>query len=188
MTDPGARRHDIKIVKTFLSPFEQRISLRISFVFFGDIFGQGIRSAEIIHLYGVIDDQIHRHQRIYFCRIPTKILNCVTHGRQVHDCRYTGKILHQYAGRMIRYLSGCIIALFPFGNIEQIFLPDDPAIQFAQKIFNQNFDRKRQPADRCNPFFFQFIDIKYLIFNSPNTDMVDEFGIFHAYSFCFKTR
>jgi hypothetical protein len=64
--------------------------------------------------------------------------------------------------------------------MEQIFFPDDPAVQFAKKVFNQNFDRKRQPVDGCDSLFFQSIDIKYLIFNSLNTDMVDEFGFFHG--------
>ncbi len=63
----------------------------------------------MVHLHGVINNQVYRNQRIDLHGISAKIFDRIPHGSQIDHCRNAGKVLHQYTGRMKRYFHGFVI-------------------------------------------------------------------------------
>ena len=131
MAYSGIRRDNPEIIEALLSPFQQGVSFPVSLVFFGDILFQRILCAVVIHLNGVINNQIYRNQRIDLHWISAKILNRIPHGSQINHRRNTGKILHQHPGRMKRDFHRLVIPLFPPRDMYKIFFGHRPTVQFS---------------------------------------------------------
>ncbi len=151
MADARSRRHDLEVVEALLGPLEKGVALAVAFVFFGHVLDHGIVRAEVIHLDRMIDHQFHRHQRIDLRWVAALLGHGIAHGRQVHHGRHAGKILHEHPGRMIGDFHRCIVLLLPAGDLAQILFPHHPAVHFAQQVFSEDADGKRQALDIGNP-------------------------------------
>ena len=73
--------------------------------------------AEIIDLHGMIDNQIHRNQRVDFGGISAQVFDGIPHSRQIDNCRDTRKVLHQHPGRMKGDLYRLVIFFLPAGKV-----------------------------------------------------------------------
>ena len=60
---------------------------------------EGLCSTELIHLHGVIYDQVGGDQRIGEFRIGAQFFQRIAHGSQIDHARYAGEILQQHARR-----------------------------------------------------------------------------------------
>src|SRR5690606_1076841 len=98
MADPHTRWHNGKIVECLLAPFQEFVPFGITLVFQADVIQVGVVCAEIIHLHGVVYNQIDRNSRVDLAAISTLTDDFRANGRHVHYRRYAGKILHQYPG------------------------------------------------------------------------------------------
>ena len=67
--DADARRHEAESLEGLLPPFQKFVALAVAFEFHVHVQAQGRGGAGEIHLHGVIDDEIDRHERLDDFRI-----------------------------------------------------------------------------------------------------------------------
>ncbi len=70
VADTGARWHHAEVVEGFLAPAQELVTLPVALVLDFHVLFEGLRVAELVHHHRVVDDQIHRCQRINAARIP----------------------------------------------------------------------------------------------------------------------
>ena len=72
MHDAGGRRDDSKVVESLLSPLEKLVSFAVAFELLLGIDGECHAGVELVHLNGVVNDQVARDQRIDLARITAQ--------------------------------------------------------------------------------------------------------------------
>ena len=148
MANAGAGRNHPEVRKCALPPFQEPVSLAIALVFEFDIFGQRLTIAEGIDDHGMIDDQIHRHQRIDLLRIAAEVFHGVPHRGEIDDGRNAGEILHQHPGRPEGdFLLRRTLVLNPVRRILDVGLAGAAAVLIAQHVLDNDFQGERQPRD-----------------------------------------
>ena len=138
----------LKFSKAFLSPAQEGVALDVALHFEIGVEGESVRRAEFVHLHGMIDHQFGGQQRIDFLRIAAELAHGVAHGGEVDDGRNAGEILEQNArgheGDF--FFAGAFGAGgIPGGEGANVFGVDEAVVFVAQKIFEQNLQRKGQP-------------------------------------------
>ncbi len=149
MANPGARGDDAEIVKRALTPFKELITLHISFIFAVYIHLERTRVAKLINHDRVVDDQIHRGQRVDFLCIATQSLDPVAHRSQVDHCGHAGEILHQHAGRAIGDLAR-VLPTVRGPDAEGLDVVDGhgkPVIFEPQQVFQNHLQRGGQTRE-----------------------------------------
>ena len=73
--DSCGRRNNAEAVKGLLTPAQEFISLTIALEFGVRVAFEGLRVSKIINLHGVINHQVHRHQRVDLRRIAAQALH-----------------------------------------------------------------------------------------------------------------
>ena len=97
MDDARVRGHGSKVVQRLLAPAKKLVPLSIPLKFQIDVDLQGVGGAEPVDLDRVIDDEIHRDQRIDFLGISAHAGHRAPHCRQVHNGRNTREVLQHDA-------------------------------------------------------------------------------------------
>ena len=97
----------------------------------------------------MIDDQIHRSERVDLLRVPVQRLHGIAHRGQVHNRGNSSEILHQHARRAVGNLAVRGALLEPACDREDVVLGDGAAILMAQQIFQKDFQRVRKPRNAC---------------------------------------
>src|SRR5262245_43181422 len=100
MNDASGRRDDFKILKGFLSPFQEFVALAVALKLLFGIHEEGAIRSEFIDLNRVIDHQIDRDERVDFLRIAARTLHSGSHGGQIDHARHASEVLQDDA----RYL------------------------------------------------------------------------------------
>ena len=155
MADTGPGRDHPEIRKCALPPFQEAISLAVALVFEFDVLGQRLTIAESIDDDGVIDDEIHRHQRIDLLWITAEGFHGVPHRGEIDDGRNAGEILHQHPGRPEGdFLLGRALVPGPLRRILDVSLARAAAVFVAQHVLDDDLERERQPARRWEGHFF----------------------------------
>ena len=106
VTNPRTGRHDPKVVKRALSPSEKPIPFAVALHFNCHVFVERVLGAEVIHHNAMINDKIHRGERVNHPGIVSGINDSATHGRQIGDRGHASKILHEHARRSVGNLLG----------------------------------------------------------------------------------
>ena len=155
MADAGARRHHAEILERALRPFEKPVALLVLLVFFVDVLLERGIAAEKVDHDRVVDDEINRHQRVDLLRIAAEHLHGIAHGGEIDHGGDAGEILHQDARRPERDFTIGGLGLEPLSDGEDVLLGDGAAILMAQHVFEQHFERKRQPRDALEAVLFR---------------------------------
>ena len=154
MANAGPRRNHPEIRKCALPPFQEAVSLAVALVFELDVLGQRLTIAESIDDDGMIDDEIHRHQRIDLLRIAAEVFHGVPHRGEIDDGRNAGEILHQHPGRPEGdFLLGRALVLGPLRRVLDVSLAGAAAVFVAQHVLDDDLQGERQPRDAGKPFF-----------------------------------
>ena len=140
--DSGIWRHHAEIAERGLAPAEQDVALAIALEFEERIEVERIRSAEVIHLDGVVDHQVGGQQRIGAAGIAAHGGQSVTHRGQIHHAGHAGEILQQDARRHEADLfdAGAVTAR----HGRHILCSHALAVFIAQQILQQNPYREGQ--------------------------------------------
>ncbi len=138
MANSRAWRYNPEIIKDVLAPFEESIALIISLNFPPDVELIRIVCPKSIHNDRMVNDQVHRHERINFARVASHFSNGIAHGRQIHNGRNTRKVLYQNTSRRKRDLFRGRLSLHPSCQGFNIFGFDNHIILKAQHIFEQD--------------------------------------------------
>jgi len=97
-----------------------------------------IRLGEIIHLHGMIDDELDRLQWIHFVWVAAKADDAVAHRGEVHHGGHTGEVLKQHAGWSERdLLLRCALDIPPCARFDVGRLHES-AVLVAQQVFQQD--------------------------------------------------
>src|SRR6185437_4818466 len=91
VADTRARGDNAEIVEGRLAPAQEFVTLAIALVFAVDVLGKGGGGAEIVDHYGMVDDEVDRHQRIDLLRIGLELFGCIAHGGEVDNGGDAGK-------------------------------------------------------------------------------------------------
>ena len=137
VTDTGARRYYGEVVEGLLAPAQELVAFTVALHFDGNVLLECLIVAETIDHHRVVDDQIHRRQRVDLLRITAGLGDGVAHGRQVDDCRYAGEVLHQYAGRAVLDLHLGAARVQPAHQGFQVVGADCLVVFPAQQILQQ---------------------------------------------------
>ena len=147
MHDPDCRRYNPEIFKRLLAPTQKGVAFGIAGKLHLDIFFEGIRCAEKIDLYRVVDNQIDWHEWIDFSRIPTEAFHRRPHGRKIDNTRHAGKILQHDSGRLERDFRFGWLGGIPCSKAADVGFCDFVAVTGAQQRFQH--DSNRIGESRC---------------------------------------
>ena len=131
MADAGARRHDAKILKRALRPFQELVALLVLLVLVFDVLLERERIAKMIDRNRMVDDEIDRNQRIDLLRIAAEMVHGVAHGGEIDHGGHPGEVLHQHARRPKGDLAVRCLGLEPLRHRLDVLLGDGAAILVA---------------------------------------------------------
>ena len=98
-------------------------------------------------MHRVVDHKLGRNQRLDCGGIATERDDGVAHRREVDDRRDAGEILHQHACRAEGDLDARLSAGVPASERLNVGRRDVAFAFVAEKVLEQNLQRKRQPRD-----------------------------------------
>ena len=104
------------------------------------VFIKRIIITKTIHRDRVVNHQIDRGKRIHFVGIAAEAFHRFTHGGQVYNRRYAGKVLHQHARRAIGYLTVSVGLFKPSSKRLNIVSGNGIAVLPAEQVFQKNFE------------------------------------------------
>ena len=137
--DAGIRRHDAEVLEGGLTPAQKRVSLLVALEFQQRIETECVLRSELVHLHGVVDDQVGGNQRVRELRVGAHGFESVAHGGEVDDARHAGEILEQYArGPEVDFLGRS--AGVPLRDVLDISVADSTAVFKAQQVFEEDFN------------------------------------------------
>ena len=142
--DAGCGRHDAEVIEGLLTPAEKLVALAIADKLEILVDAQGVRGGEGVDLYGVIDDQIDRHQRIDLSRITAQADHRRSHRRQINQRRNAGEILKHHAGRHERKLPLLRGFRIPGRQDRHIVVRGESRADVTQEVLQQDPDAEGQ--------------------------------------------
>ena len=145
--DPGVGRDDPKVLERVLSPPQERIPLEIPGELEVGIQLQRVRTAKMIDLDRMVDDELDRLQRIDAARIATQSQHTIPHRREIDQRRHAREILQQDAGRREGDLMCRRTGRVPAGHDRDVVRADGSAVLVPQQILEQDLEGIRQACD-----------------------------------------
>ncbi len=140
-------RNDGEILERLLAPIEEDVAFLVSVELDLGVLGEGVGRAVMVDLYRVVDDQVHRNERIDRFWVPADFFDRVAHRCEVDHGGNAGKVLHQYAGGHKRGLSGTAPGFRPVGGFHDVLMGNVAAVLIAQQVFKKEANREREPGD-----------------------------------------
>ena len=157
MADAGAGGNHAEIVKRFLSPAQKNIAFAVALIFNIGIEDESAIRAELIHLNGMVDHEIHRNKRIdLFVGGAAQFVHSVAHGGQIHNRGHAREILHEHTRRSKSdFLVPCAGVFRGLGQATDmdLFCFHKPSVLVAQKVLDHHFDGKREFREKSTPAF-----------------------------------
>ncbi len=98
VANAGVGRHHLKVIKRPLPPLEELVALGVALVFQVQVDLQRGVGAVLVHLHAVVNDELHRLQRIDALRVAAEFGHGVAHGGEVDHAGHPGEVLQKYAG------------------------------------------------------------------------------------------
>ena len=145
VADAGAGRDHREVVEGRLAPLQEGVALAVALVFQRDVVGQRLRGAELVDDHRMVDDEIHRHQRVDLLRVAAERHHGVAHGREIDHRRDAGEVLHQHARGAERDLDlGLALLVEPADGRLDIGLPDRAVVLVAQQVLQDHLHGEGQ--------------------------------------------
>ena len=145
--DAGSRRHHAEVLERLLAPAQELVAFPVALVFDIHVLLQRVGDTVLIDLHGMVDNHVRRHLRVDDLRIAAKLLDCVTHSRQVDDAGHTGEILHDHARRRELNLMARLGLRIPVEQRLDMLVGDVFAVDVAHKVLDEHLERVRQMLD-----------------------------------------
>src|SRR6202035_5635291 len=127
-----------------LTPLEERVAFAVALELELRVLFERVVAGPRVDLYGVVDDELDRLQRVDPPWVAAEFSDGVSHRRQVYDTRDAGEVLQQHAGRPVGDLFGRRRARLPGGERLCVLARHRTAIFEAHEILEQNLQRVRQ--------------------------------------------
>ena len=147
VADAGARRYHAEVVEGVLAPTQKGVALAVALHFQLDVVVEGAGRGVAVDHHRVVDDQVHRRQRVDPLRVAAGLGHGVAHGSQVDHRRNAGEVLHQHARRAVLDLAVGGALVEPVDHGLQILRLHGLAVFVAQQVFQQDLERLGQAVD-----------------------------------------
>ncbi len=141
MDDSSFRWNHAEVAERRLAPSKEHVPLAIALVLEVGVERERVGPAEVIHLHRVIDDELHRLQRIHLLRIPAELRDAVSHRREVHDAWNAGEILQEDARG---HEGDLLVPGRPACQRADVVGPHERVVLATQQVLEQDFQRERQ--------------------------------------------
>ena len=137
MDDPRAGRYDPEVAKRLLAPPEECVPLAVALELALDVVREREPRRELVHLHGVIDDELGGDDRVDPRGVAAHVGHRVAHRRKVDDCRHAGEVLVQHARRREADLAARLLLRHPPGYRFDVLLgcgAEDVLEQDTQRV------------------------------------------------------
>src|SRR5690606_26241715 len=146
--DADARRHNLERVERLHAPLEELVALAVALELELEIAHERLGRAGKIHLHGVVDDQVDRHERLDDLGILAEPINRRAHRGQIDEKWNAREVLqdnprHDERDRLRPRRHRLRSRARPHGG-----LGDPLAVAMAQQRLEDEPDRHRQAIDR----------------------------------------
>jgi hypothetical protein len=147
VADSGSGRHHLEIVERLAAPFEELVAFAVALIFELDVPLEGAWVPELVDHDAVVDDQVHRHERVDLLGIAAELAHRVAHGGEVDDSGNAGEVLHQHTGRTVLDLAVDPPLLQPVRHRLKVVPGDRLAVLEAEQVLEQHLHREGQARD-----------------------------------------
>ena len=138
--DARAGRDDAEVVEGPLPPLEEAVPLQVPVELAVHVGREGAAGAELVHLYGVVDDQVHVLQGVDAVGRAAQLPDGVPHGGQVDDGRHAREVLHQHPRRAKGDLPFGGPACRAFDDGGHVLRGDRHAVFVAQQVLHHDLE------------------------------------------------
>ena len=147
VADAHAGRHGGEVAEGRLAPLEEGVTLAVALELEQRVGVVGRGRAVLVHLHGVVDDELGGGEGIDALGIAAEGLDGVAHGGQIDDGGDAGEVLHEDAGRHVGDLAAGLGFGVPVGEELDVGGGDVDAVFAAQQVFQQDFEAEGQAAE-----------------------------------------
>jgi hypothetical protein len=145
--DADARRDDLEGVEGLHAPLEELVALAVALEFEIEVLREGVGAAGEIHLHGVVDHEVNRHERLDDLRVLAQLGHGRAHGGEVDEQRHAGEVLQHDARDDEGDLRGAGLGGLPVGEFLDVGLEHALAVAVAQHGLEHEADAHRQAGD-----------------------------------------
>ena len=122
-----------------------------------------MRGTVFIHHHRVVDDQIHRCQRVDSLRVAAGLGDRIAHGGQIDHTGYAGEVLHQDPCRAVIDFAIGSALLGPTHQAFDVLHGDGFAVFVAEQVFQKDLEGKGKLAEITPALIGDGIDIVIMI-------------------------
>ena len=145
--DAGVGRDDAEVVEGLLAPAEERVALAVTPELEGGVQIGGVALDVVIDLHRVIDDELHRLQRVDLSRVTAQLHDPVPHRGEIDDRRHAGEVLQQHPRGRERNLLLHPRTDVPSGERLDVLRVDESRVLTAEQVLEEDLQRIRQAGD-----------------------------------------
>ena len=138
--DAGAGRHDLELPERLLAPAQEREPLVVALELELHVAVEGVRPAEDVGDYRVVDDELGRHERVDLPGVAAQRPHRLAHRSQVHHRGHAGQVLHQHPGRAELDLRVRLGGRVPAGQRADMLRGDIQPVLGAQQVLQQDLE------------------------------------------------
>ena len=142
--DAGAWRHHLEVPERLLTPAQERVALAIALELDLGVAGECVPGTEPVDLHRVVDDELHRRERVDLRGVAAERAHRVAHRGEVDHRRHAREVLEQYPRGSERDLGGRLRAGVPSGQRLDVARGDAGAVFVAQQVLQEDFQRVGQ--------------------------------------------
>ena len=147
VADAHAGRDGGEVAEGRLAPLQEGVALAVALEFEQRVGVVGRGRAVLVHLHGVVDDELGGREGIDALGIAAQGLDGVAHGGQIDDGGNAGEVLHEHAGGHVGNLAAGLGLGVPVGEKLDVGGGDVDAIFAAEQVFEQNLEAEWQAAE-----------------------------------------
>ena len=156
MHDADAGRHDFEGIKGLLTPFQELVALLVALKLQREVLIQcGLRAREV-HLNRVVNDEVHRHERLDHLWVPAEFLHLGTHRREIDEKRHAREVLQNDACDRERDLILAGSLRVPVGEVFHIRFRHFFAVKIPQERLQHDADGDGKTRDIADALGLKF--------------------------------
>ncbi len=144
VADTHTRGHSGEVAEGGLTPLEEGVTLAVALKLKQRVLVVGVGRTELVHLHGVVDDQLGGNERVHTLGVAAKGLDGVAHSAEVDDRGHAGEVLHKHARGHVGDLAAGLGLGVPLGKELNVPCCHVNAVLAAQQVFEQDLEAEGQ--------------------------------------------
>ena len=145
--DAGAGRHHLEVPERLLAPAQERVALAIALELDRGVAGERVMGAEPIDLQRMVDDELHRRERVDLRGVAAEGTHRVAHGGQIDHRGDAREVLEQDPGGRERDFGRRLGARVPARQRLDVARGDGDPVFMAEQVLEEDLQREGQAAE-----------------------------------------